>query len=236
MDINKDSDNWTNDDLQGYYDGGLGAITELNSFAEIAGLNNGCDINLISTHLQKAHSILEIGAGYGRAIKNILNKDFKGTVTAIERSQTMSNYLKENFKDKIEIIHRDIQNYQFNKKFDIVLLLWSHIAEYPQKQQADILKISASLLNEKGVVIVDNGVPVENAENDLIKTPEFYHLHGQSYMINSDYGMLCGYVPSPNEMHAYAKEAGFFKIEQKYYLTEKKRPRISYVFYISESN
>jgi len=74
---------WQNDDNLLIYN--AMPLSEFRNTAINGGLENGCALDQIAHYIFKASSILEVGAGYGRVIANLLNKGYSGKLTAIER-------------------------------------------------------------------------------------------------------------------------------------------------------
>ena len=100
-------------------------------------------------------NLLEVGVGGGRILKSLINlgipyKKYVG----IDISQASVDYLRENFsEDKLEFIHGDVELYQFQEMFDIILssLTFKHL--YPTFEKA-LLNISM-YMNPNAVIFFD---------------------------------------------------------------------------------
>ncbi len=193
----------------------------LKEHATKAGFDDGCDIDIIYDYVKDKDSILELGAGYGRVLKNLINRGYKGKLTAIERSMTYYKYLKTNFSQRVNIIRIDVKDYQPQERYDAILWMWSHISEFPKDEQISILKHVMQWLEPNGVFIFDTF-------SHTIKPKPATKAQKQSYFIESEYGNAYGYIPSPAEMKSYADQLGF-TLKHIEYQTKTLRPRNIYI-------
>ena len=218
--MNNKSVNWENHQLAPYYENL--PIEEFIALTKIGGFDQGCDIELVHPHIKSAKTILDAGAGYGRVSKKILTYHYPQKITAIERCPKFCDYMKTMFGDKVSVIQADLQAYHFTAQFDVILFMWSNIAEYPQNQQANIIKRLKKRLNPKGKLIldtIDHTLYPKNASA----------FHQQTYMVKSEYGVAYGYNPSQDEIKDYANTVGFIYIEQFPYLTLTQRKRFIHI-------
>lgn len=81
------------------------------------------EIKFVCQNLQGNEKVLEVGAGYGRIIKELA--PFVSKLVGIDISQASvelgKNYLKESSKCSIEVM--DAHNLKFGEEFDVVLCL-----------------------------------------------------------------------------------------------------------------
>jgi SAM-dependent methyltransferase len=222
----KDKKNsWQNENNIDYYENV--PPETFRALAQRGGLEGGCDIDVIYPYIEKTRAIIEPGAGYGRAIQHLLKKGYTGQIVALERSKNFLEYLKQKFSEKIDIIHGDTKSYRPSEIFDAVIGMWSHISEFPLKEQANILKHLGSWLKPGGLLILDTISPYVVPQNATTA-------QGAFFFIDSEYGQLCGHTPTPEEMKENTQLAGLQFVKQIDYQTETGRPRIIYILKTSE--
>jgi SAM-dependent methyltransferase len=150
---------WTNYDNNYFYE----TVTPagLAQLAIKSGLDLCCDVELLRPYWENAKSLLEIGAGYGRVIQYLIDNEFKGKITAVERSQAFMKWLRLNFSKVATLKNLDIHDCsQIHDRFDTILFLWSGIADFTLKEQNKIISNLCKLLQPGGRLIFDN-VPAE---------------------------------------------------------------------------
>lgn len=106
-------------------------------------------------HFSKEKKMLEIGPGYGRVLKSILEMKipFK-KYTALDISQKNVAFLKSNFTDEsIEFLNGDVESFSFHDQFDIVFssLTFKHF--FPTFENA--LKNLDKFMNPGGLISFD---------------------------------------------------------------------------------
>lgn len=216
-----DNDGWSNDDLIEYFENVPQEVFQ--AYAIKGGIEEGCDVDLAFPYIAHTKSVMEIGACYGRVLRHLLNKRYTGQIYAIERSHHFFEILEKLYAKKANLINADIQKYHLPGKVDAILWMWSDIASFPKRDQLSVLRNVSSWLSEDGVFIL------ETISHTLTPTNATY-AEGQSYVIESEYGMLYGYIPSEEEIHAYAVSLGFQTIEHIHYFTPTGRERILHIF------
>jgi spermidine synthase len=223
MDINKDSDNWTNDAAKNYYS--HVSIAEVQSVAKSSGLDDGCDVDLIMEYVKNPNSILEAGGGYGRVVNKLLERKYGEQIFTIERDAHFLKYLKSLFKntDRVEICEGDIRTYNFGKiKFDLVTVMWSQISEYPKIEQKKVLVRLKSLLTPNGTLVVET---IDHTTRPKAAS----YFENQTYAIEFNDVTIYGYVPSPEEMKKYSLEIGFSNFIEVPYTTKTDLKRMIYI-------
>jgi SAM-dependent methyltransferase len=144
---------WSNEDNRAFYQNM--SIDEFKHFSIPSHLAEKKDIQNISKLISAAYSILEVNAGFGRVIDGVFELRFKGEVTAIERMPSFCQYLRKKYRQRCHIIEGDILFYDFKDKYDVILFMWSSIAEFsPSEQRYLIVKLS-KLLNTGGHIVID---------------------------------------------------------------------------------
>ncbi|MCL5260437.1 MAG: class I SAM-dependent methyltransferase [Gammaproteobacteria bacterium] len=213
---------WKNSDNHQYYEN-----IPIEKFFETSvkgGLEEGSDIEQFYHYLINTNSILELGAGYGRVIKNILQRGYKGLIYAVEKSNKKCEYLSKNYKNKIQLICTDLLSFHPNFKVNAILFLWSSISDFSKSEQPLVLKHITSWLNPNGLVILDTLFP-----NSLPKNATISYDKNQSCIGSAEHGTLYGYIPTSDEIYKYASQAKLKVIEQINYETNTARKRVIYV-------
>jgi phospholipid N-methyltransferase len=198
-------------------------VEAFRDFAVRGGFENGCDIDLFYHHIADKNSVMELGAAYGRVIRYLLEKEYKGTIFAIERSKNFYNHLIKQFGDKAIIFNADMQNFIPPSKIDVILFLWSGISDFAQSEHLKLLAYLVSWLNHGGLLILDTILHTLFPKN--VTTAQ-----DQSYIAHSEYGGIArGYTPSKQEVTGYAKRLGLKVIQQIDYKTLTQRERILHI-------
>lgn len=215
---------WNNSDNNAIYE--TIKAQGLQQLAQKGGLSTGCDMKQLIPYWSVAESVLEVGAGYGRIIDYLLKQSFQGTITAIERCNALFEYLKNEFTkyNNVDLLHADIR-YLTNcdKQFDLILMLWSGIADFSPKEQRLIFAKLAKLLNEKGKLVIDtlpaSIIPLDMKQGRVKKVYK-QEINGVT---------VYTYSMSLEEIDNYAQLAGFTNIEHKIYHTDTGRERLLHI-------
>lgn len=212
---------WGNSDSSLYYQNI--PIDILKEFAVLGGFDTGCDVDLIYPLINKAENVLDVMSGYGRVINRLLKKGFSGNIFAIERNSKFYNYLLAQYKHIPSVIpiHIDIMKYNPKTQFNIILLMWSAISEFPQEQQQILINRLSHWLNPQGLIILDT-LPVNIVPHNIYK-------QGQHFVAFSEYGTIHGYIPRKEEIVAYAKYANLTLRRQLNYTTRTGLSRNIYI-------
>lgn len=199
------------------------SIDTLSNLAITGGLDTGSDLILIQKLIEQASSILEVGAGYGRVLKHLQDVCYKGKLTAIEQSHNFFQHLRSMHDTFAQLHHGDIVDFKTDTKFDLILWLWSGIADFGKEEQPLILKKLRSFLHDTGTLVVDT-MPIEiQPLNSIVQ-------HGQDHAIEStNIPTHHGYFPSHNEILDHAMKYGFKEVTKKDYITTTGRNRILYL-------
>lgn len=211
---------WTNQDNIAFYE--KVPYEQQYGFTTIGGLDVFSDLKQMQPYINKASSILEVGACYGRVIDYLLKYQFNGRITAIERSNKFFDLLYKKYLNSISLIHADIKTFLTDEKFDLILWLWNGCSDFSVEEQPALIKKLMGLLTPSGKLLIDslsnNTQPINVSSSD-----------SQHYDLDIGVAKLYGYIPSPDEMQIYAKTL-YLKISCHHYETSTKRPRIFYVF------
>ncbi len=213
---------WGNNGIAHYYENV--PIKDFQDFITKGGLDNGCDIELIYPFIKSRKTLLEVGAGYGRVIEHLIEKGDPFEIYGIERSKHFFEYTQNKFKDntQVHLILKDIQQYEDDTKFDAILWMWAGISDFPKTEQLQVLEKLSTHMNDHGIFIIETIkhtlVPKNATASDA-----------QSYMIETHYGNLYGYLPSPTEIKNYAQALGLTYAQELNYQTTTGRDRVIHI-------
>lgn len=197
-------------------------LTSFRRGAMQGGLDTGCDIKAIAKYVNNAHSLLEVGAGYGRALNCIIKNNYKEKLFAIEREPKLCAFLKKHFP-QVHIINTDIRIFTTKYKFDLILWLWAGLSEFSQTEQLPTLKNLVAHLAPKGHLIIDS-ISID------CKTIKAIAYDKHNRIIKTPYGNDFIYLPSDREIKLYARKLNLLKKEIIIYTTKTKKKRNLYVF------
>lgn len=189
------------------------------------GLDTCCDLELIKDYINNAFSILEIGPGYGRVINYIIDSGYKGELYALERSERFFKFLQNKLPLQVKLIRGDIIDYNFSKKFDLILWLWASFMEFSDTEQKSLFIKLSSLLNITGILVID-AIPAN------FRPPNSQQIDEQNYIAylpQTTAPCYC-YAPSIDDFSKYAKLSSLKFKQSKLYTTPKKRDRILHIF------
>ncbi|MGD9153719.1 MAG: class I SAM-dependent methyltransferase [Gammaproteobacteria bacterium] len=214
-------ENWSNTDniniyknmpIEAFYQG-----------AVQGGLDTGVDVKNLEKYIDKAKSILEVGAGYGRVLSHILNQGYTGKLVAIERDKKFYQFLQSQFYGRVKIFCSDVMNFCPDDKFDLILWVWASIFEFSKNEQAQVVSHLGNMLNKNGLLILDV-LPIECVSINATK------LNSHDRVIETPYGKDYCYVPSDDEIMRYAQQADLAHCEDLIYHTTVGRERRLSIF------
>ncbi|MCW5589692.1 MAG: class I SAM-dependent methyltransferase [Legionellales bacterium] len=212
---------WTNYDNDPFYQSLSGE--GLRTFAKKAGLVNGCDIKLLKPYWENAQSILDVTSGYGRVIHALRSQNYLGTIIGIERNQAQYESAKQYVGQDALLIHGDIHDLTvIQQKFDVILLLWSGLAEFHPSEQPLIIRNLAKKLNPNGYLIIDT-IPMNVKP---LGTEEFAY---RSFLTRVNDSVVHTYEATYDEIELYANQANLNQIKLITVETETQRTRWLYV-------
>ena len=212
--------------LQAYNDNNIDfyrniKIETFQHLATVIGLDSGIDVDLIYPYLKDSQNLVELGAGYGRVIKALLAKGFKGKITAIERVPELIAYLEQNIPEIVVFQQQDFKHLELTTKPSVITWLWSGILELSQDEQREIIKYLYKLLADKGLLVVE-----------IPRQVKFVGIHvgEQKVKVETEWGTINAYLPRHEEMIEYAKAAGFLDTQLIEYKTVTQLERSLYLF------
>ncbi len=196
-------------------------IDTFQTMAVQGGFNTYADLEMAAPYIQPDDTVLEIGAGYGRCIDFLLQRNHRGAVTAIEQSAVLCAHLRQYFTGLCTVIEGDIGLTDMATGFDLVLWMWSGILDFSKTEQAAVVRKLGAITHPGGRVLID--VPrmgVQTIAN---------HTDQQHIKLTTAFGEVECYIPTAVEVRAYAEAAGFPQVLETDYETATGKQRTMYV-------
>jgi trans-aconitate methyltransferase len=188
--------------------------------AGVIGFDTSVDIDILFPIVKEASTLLELGAGYGRVIKALLHRGFKGKIIAVERVAELIDYLKQHIPELVVLQQQDIKHLQLNQEVEAITWLWSGILELSNEEQKETVKHLYTLLATNGVLILEIPRKVKYVG---------VHIGDQKIKVEAEWGTLDAYLPRHEEMIAYSQAAGFTSIQCIEYQTNTQLDRSLYI-------
>ena len=212
--------NWSNKDNLLVYE--KTPIFKLKECAAISGLDSCCDLRLIHQYIQRSSSILEIGAGAGRVLDYLINSNYQGEISAVECCQNYCQQLLKRFGQKISVYCQNLLRLSLPKQFDLILWMWSGIADFAPAEHLLALKNLLSTLTDHGILIFDTLDPT-------VTPAATKYNKGQEYYIDIKYGIIRTYSVTKQELDQYAKKLHFIEKKQLHYTATNGKERILHI-------
>ena len=107
------------------------------------------EINFIRVNLKGNESVLELGAGYGRIMKELA--PFAKVITGIDIAENSVNFGREYLKEfpNCALKVMDVNNLEFDAKFDVVLCLQNGISAF-KANDSKLIEMAVKILNKNG--------------------------------------------------------------------------------------
>ena len=222
MSSENNQDGWTNKDNADFYE--KITASELKEIAELGGLADHSDLKNITDYISNAKCILEIGAGYGRVLDYLL-KHSDAKLIGVERSQTFFNILQEKYRDqdRVKLIHADLFDFVLDERPDLVLWMWSGLAEFSCKEQQIIFEKMTGLLGNGSILIVDTILYTVSPINATILIKNNATSQG---IIKIKDAVINVFHPSQETLDDYTRKIDIYIRAKKKYYTSTERERI----------
>ncbi|MCS7005247.1 MAG: class I SAM-dependent methyltransferase [Cytophagales bacterium] len=189
-------------------------------YAKLTGMDTGKDIDIIYPMIEKSTLVVELGAGYGRSVQFLLQKGFCGRLVLVERVPEMIEYLKQAFPP-LEILQTDIRYLQLPFQADVLLWLWSGILELSRQEQTQTVQQLYKNLKKGGLLFIE--APYQRIQVVGSHTSE------KLIKLETEWGTLTAYLPSPEEVESDARLAGFSSFKKILYRSQTDLERVIYL-------
>jgi phospholipid N-methyltransferase len=210
---------WSNADNSMFYENI--SLEAQKNFAVLAGLNDHADLREIHDLIEPANSILEVGACYGRVLEYLQQFKSLHDVEVIERSSKFHQYLLTQYENAL-IHHSGVLQFNTDKKFDLILWLWSGITDFAPYEQQAIIEKFYNLLSENGKLVVETCPHSHKVPSQLL-------FHNNFYYIEREQCSLFGYIPTPEKFAEYNRLVSKKSIAHKQYKTATGLKREIYI-------
>jgi SAM-dependent methyltransferase len=195
-------------------------IDTFKSFAELQGFDTCIDVATIFPYLQSANVLLELGAGYGRVVRGLLERGFQGKIIAVERVAELIDYLKNNIPEIVVLEQQDLKKLTLDVAAEAITWMWSGILELSPTEQMRTIQHLHSLMAQGGRLFIEIPRKVKYVG---------VHIDEQRIKVEADWGKIDAYMPRHDELLDYGHQAGFSNITWIEYETNKLE-RIVYIF------
>lgn len=197
---------------------------DMYNFAVKGGLATGCDVTQLMPYIRDAESLLEVGAGYGRVISCLMSQEFKGKISAIERSNILYEYISSRYADSVKLFNIDIHDCQaIQESFDVILFLWSGIADFSFQEQRQVICNLKELLKDNGTLILDT------LPEDIKPLGMEHGVTGKDFLFSFNNATVHTYKISKEDIALFAEEAGFKNVRHLPYQTDTMRKRLLHI-------
>lgn len=210
---------WSNKDVKKYYNNI--PIEIFKNYCKEGGFINCEDLNAIYKKIKNKKSLLDVGCGYGRNIKGLLDIGFKGKITGVELSERFYDLASFYASDNVKIYNNNIFEYFSDEKYDAIVMFWGVICDFNNEEQFLLLKKLKSLMSEDGVIIFDMLDHI--SPSNLLS-----HKNDNIFFIEEEYGTIVNRFPTKNEILKYSISLSL-SLSSFRYTTSTKRKRIFYI-------
>lgn len=178
-------------------------------FASLSGLQDGQDVLAIQSYVKDANTVLEIGAGFGRAVDQMIELNPTAEVTALEICNSMCTYLNTRYMDQaqVRVVHSGFLEYETVQSYSLITMLWSTLTVFPPLEQQECLIHCRELLEKGGHLVIDlYGGSKDTVHSGLHQMDRFYVAEFSGYK-------QYGYLPEHAELLQMAEIAGLKLVE-----------------------
>jgi len=181
------------------------------------------DLKLIASQIPSEAKVIELGAGYGRCVDFLLTQKHTGPIVAIEQSLPMVVVLKEKYKEisSVTVLSKDFSAMNETFQADIILWIFSGLLDFSKQEQLTVLKKIREWLVDGGKLFVD--IPQLSELTIARFTTQ------QDILMETPYGSIETFLPSIEDMKAYAKAAGYTSITPLDYDSDTGKKRTMFI-------
>ncbi len=200
------------------------ALPKYEEFAKASGLADREDVLALLPYLNKVKSILEVGAGFGRAVDALLCFCPEAQITALEICPHMCHFMQRRYMEdfNVRVLQADFLCSTLpHQAVELVTLFWSTLSSFSLKEQQQCFHKISNVLAEGGRVVIDL------FESSSSKTHQGLKLKSRETKIFTTEVLgrkVFGWLPGDAELLEMARQAGFKLLDQiPYHAHEVKR-------------
>jgi SAM-dependent methyltransferase len=187
---------WNNQDNIDFYN--KMSIIDFISYAKASGLTRGEDVKQLKDFILSSSSILEVGCGYGRVLKHILELGYKKKLEAIDTNKKYYDFCKDRYGHKVKFYNKNIINFEPLYKYNLILWMWSGIFEYSKDEQKYLFGKLSNLLSETGILAVER-INYHDSKCNL-------NIDGNNWLLKGVHNTNeYIYIPTENDIRSYAE-------------------------------
>jgi trans-aconitate methyltransferase len=192
-------------------------LTQYEEFSKASGLEDREDVLALLPYLSNCKSILEVGAGFGRAVDALLCFCPTAKITALEVCSHMCHFMQRRYMDdfNVRVVQADFLGSSLSHhSFDLITMFWSTLTSFCLEEQQRCFHRMANLLTKKGKFALDlfegsdckqhQGLKKGLTKNGIFTTKILGH-------------QVCGWFASDEHLKAMALEAGLELSDQIHY-------------------
>jgi cyclopropane fatty-acyl-phospholipid synthase-like methyltransferase len=151
-------------------------------------------------------SLLEVGCGSGIYIKRACDRNPNLNAVGLELQEKVAEFARANvlawqISDRVRIVANDIRDYTSENLYDVITF-FNLIYYFPVDERIDVLRKLKGLLHPGGQVALTTLCPINEPSIQLMN-------------LWSSMTKGCGPLPTPEEIIAQFKEAGFAKFQSE---------------------
>jgi hypothetical protein len=163
------------------------------------------DVALLKLFWEDSCSLLEIGAGEGRVIDGLLQRNYSGMIFGLERCARLCKNLREKYvlNKNVKIIEQDLLDNKQLPCVDVALWLWSGMVEFNYDEQKEAIhKLGKYVTHTLCLDVPRLGTKTNATEQ-----------HDNRGELREPWGTAYAYFPSQDEILSYTADSAF-KLKQ----------------------
>jgi SAM-dependent methyltransferase len=189
-------------------------LSKYQDFAKVSGLFDREDVLALLPYLSNAKSILEVGAGFGRAVDALLCFCPTAKITALEVCSHMCYYMQRRYIDdfNIRVVQADFLGSSLvHHSYDLITMFWSTLTSFSVDEQQRCFCRMANLLTEDGKFALDLFEGSSSKEHQGLKKDAIKNGVYTTQVLGR---RVCGWILSDDVLKKMAGNAGLKLIDQ----------------------
>ncbi len=188
-------------------------LSKYEDFAKASGVGDREDVLALLPYLANSKSILEVGAGFGRAVDALLCFCPEAKITALEVCSHMCHFMQRRYFDdfNVRVVQADFLGSSLpHHAFDLVTFFWSTLTSFSVEEQQRCFYRMANLLTKDGKFAIDLFESSKSKEHQGVVNAQT----GARVLMTEVLGRRAfGCFVSDETLIQMAKKAGFSLVE-----------------------